>query len=334
VNAVWDVVGHEWAVTLFQRQIAAGDVSHAYLLCGPDGIGKEHMAITLAAALACTGEEPPCGECSNCRRLRADEHPDLRIVRGSNGTISIDEVRDLRRFLTLSPYQASRRIALLIGFDGATTEASNALLKSLEEPPARSVLILTAESLQALLPTILSRCQVFRLRRLPRAAIEEALRAQHQLPVDRAATLARLADGNLAWAVSASRDESVTQRLEQDVSLAIDLCRHGRAYRLSQAEELSKRDDLPQLLDTWSGWWRDVLLMAAGQGEMVAHQAQREALQGLASVYGVGQAVEALRSIDDALDQIEHHVNPRLALETMLLRWRRQRQSTVKQEGS
>lgn len=330
---MWDVIGHEWAVELFSRQVAAGDVSHAYLLCGPAGIGKEHLAIRLAAALACTGLQPPCGECANCRRIQANEHPDFRIVRGSNGTISIDEVRDLRRFLTLSPYQASRRIALLVGFDGATIEASNALLKSLEEPPARSVLILTAASPQALLPTILSRCQVFHLRRLSRAAIEEALQVQHGVPAERAASLARLADGNLAWAVSASADAAIVDRLEQDVSLAIDLCRHGRAHRLSQAEELAKREDLPQLLQAWGGWWRDVLFTAAGQGEMVSHVAQREKLASMAAVYGVQQALEALRSIEDALDQIDHHVNPRLALETMLLRWRRQRETVTNQEG-
>jgi len=330
---MWDVIGHEWAVALLSRQIAAGEVSHAYLLCGPRGIGKEHLAVTLAAALVCNGSSPPCGACVSCRRVQQGEHPDVRIVRGTEGTISIDDVRDLRRFLMLSPYQASRRVALLLGFDDATTEASNALLKSLEEPPARSVLILTATAPQALLPTILSRCQVFHLRRVPSGDIREALQTRHGMPADRAALLARLAGGNLSWAIMASGDPAILERLEQDIAQAVDLCHHGRAHRLVAAEQIAKRDDLDQLLQEWGIWWRDVLLTAAGQEDLVTHANQREQLRSMAAAYGVGQAVEALHSIEDARDQIDHHVNPRLALEAMFLRWRRQRQLSTNQEG-
>lgn len=323
---MWDVVGHEWAVSLLSQQIAAGVVSHAYLLCGPEGIGKEHLAITLAAALTCGESSPPCDACVNCERVRAGEHPDVRVVRGTDGSISIEDVRDLRRFLTLSPYQAPRRVALLLGFDNATTEASNALLKSLEEPPARSILILTATSPQVLLPTILSRCQVFHLRRVPSAAIEEALQTRHGVPANRAALLARLAGGNLSWAVAASSDPSLEERLSQDIAQAVDLCHHGRAYRLAAAEQIAKREDLTQLLQSWAVWWRDVLLTAVGQEQLVTHENQGERLRAMAAAYGVQQAVEALHSIEDALEQIDHHVNPRLALEVMLLRWRRRRQ--------
>ncbi len=332
-NASWDVVGHEWAVALLSRQIAAGEVSHAYLLCGPDGIGKEHLATKLAQALACEAPSPPCGTCSNCRRIMADEHPDVRVIRGTDSAIGIDQVRELRKFLSLTPFQASRRIALLLGFDEASTEASNALLKSLEEPPAHSVLILTATSPQAILPTILSRCQVYHLRRIPSADIQAALEEHHGVPASRASTLARLAGGSLSWAIAASSDPSLEKRLSADIEQAIDLCHHGRARRLMAADEIAKRDDIARLLHSWSVLWRDVLLTAAGQESLAALREQGEHLRMMANVYGIQQATEALRSIEDALDQIDHHVNPRLAIEVMLLRWRRNRQPSSQREG-
>jgi len=324
-STTWDIVGHEWAVALLNRQIAAGEVSHAYLLCGPEGIGKEHLATKLTQALACEAPSPPCGVCDNCRRVLAGEHPDVRVIRGTENAISIDQVRELRRFLSLTPFQAQRRIALLLGFDEATTEAANALLKSLEEPPARSVLILTTTSPQAILPTILSRCQVYHLRRIPTADIQTALETRHGVPAARAAILARLAGGSLSWAIAASSDPSLEECLSEDIQQAIDLCHHGRAYRLAAAEEIAKRDDLVRLLHSWSVLWRDVLLTAAGQEPLVTHSNQDEHLRAMAAAYGIQQAVEALRSIEDALDQIDCHVNPRLAIEVMLLRWRRKR---------
>ncbi|MGC9360347.1 MAG: DNA polymerase III subunit delta' [Anaerolineae bacterium] len=306
--------------------MAAGEVSHAYLLCGPEGIGKEHLATKLAQALACEEPSPPCGTCSNCRRVMAGEHPDVRVIRGTDSAISIDQVRELRKFLSLTPFQASRRIALLLDFDDASTEASNALLKSLEEPPAHSILILTATSPQAILPTILSRCQVYHLRRIPSANIQTALEARHGVPTSHASVLARLAGGSLSWAVAASSDPSLEKRLSEDIQQAIDLCHHGRAHRLAAAEQIAKRDDIARLLCNWSVLWRDVLLTAAGQEPLVTYQDQQEHLRMMANVYGIQQAAEALRSIEDALDQIDHHVNPRLAIEVMLLRWRRDRQ--------
>jgi DNA polymerase III subunit delta' len=332
-SASWDIVGHEWAVALLSRQIAADEVSHAYLLCGPEGIGKEYLATKLAQALACQAPSPPCDTCSNCRRVIAGEHPDVRLIRGIDSAISIDQVRELRKFLSLTPFQAPRRVALLLGFDGATTEASNALLKSLEEPPAHSVLILTAISQQAILPTILSRCQVYHLRRIPSADIQAALEARHGVPASRAAVLARLAGGSLSWAVAAASDPSLEKRLSQDISQAIDVCHQGRAQRLAAAEQIAKRDDLVPLLHSWSVLWRDVLLTAAGQEALVTYQGQEEHLRVMANAYGAQQAAKALRSIEDALDQIDHHVNPRLAIEVMLLRWRRKRQPTTQREG-
>ena len=139
------LVGHAWAMELLLSGLATGRVSHATLIAGPPNIGKTTLARTFAQALVCTGAASrPCRECSACRRVVSGNHPDVRILESDNQPIKIEQVRDLQRELALAPYEGRWRVAILTAFERATPEAANALLKTLEEPPAPAILMLTA----------------------------------------------------------------------------------------------------------------------------------------------------------------------------------------------
>ena len=147
-----------------------------------------------AAALVCTDVEPPCGVCRACRQVAADAHPDVLVVAPQEGTLKIDPVRDLQRDLALSPYSAHYRIALLLDMHLATEEAGNALLKTLEEPPAETIFLLISHRPGQLLPTIRSRCHNLALRPVGAAAVRSIL-VEHdpalgQVELDRAVALA------------------------------------------------------------------------------------------------------------------------------------------------
>jgi len=168
----WNMLGHGWAVDLLHRQVASGTTRQAYLFTGPSGVGRRTLALRFAQSLNCT--EPPepgaaCGECWECKHTDEGTHPDVTVTQAvtAGGVLKVGQAREVRGSLNLRPYRARHRVAIFLRFQEANAEASNALLKILEEPPPFAVLILTADDPESVLPTIVSRCEVLRLRPLP-----------------------------------------------------------------------------------------------------------------------------------------------------------------------
>ncbi|MEW5958887.1 MAG: AAA family ATPase, partial [Chloroflexota bacterium] len=146
------VVGHEWAIDLLQRQVEQGQAPQALLLTGPPHVGKSTLGRFLAQSLNCRSHSRPCGQCLSCRKFGSGNHPDIRLLDDDEETIKIDQIRELQRELSLSPHESQYRVVLLCNFERATTSAANALLKTLEEPAEQVVLILTAPDPSRLLP--------------------------------------------------------------------------------------------------------------------------------------------------------------------------------------
>src|SRR5687767_3523231 len=137
----WNMLGHEWAVDMLYQHVARGEARHAYLFCGPPGLGRRTLALRFAQALNC--ETPiaagiPCRECRNCKQIEAMRHPDMNVVQAEaeGGTLKVDQVREVQRALSLKPYQSKHRVALFLRFQEANDNAANALLKTLEEAPS------------------------------------------------------------------------------------------------------------------------------------------------------------------------------------------------------
>jgi DNA polymerase-3 subunit delta' len=318
---MWQTVGHEWAVALLARALATGHTAQAYLLTGAPNVGKTHLALELAAAVNCTGDAPPCGQCWSCQHIARGTHPDVTTVEPDGARIKIDQIRSLQRDLSLSPYRARRRACIITDFHLATTEAANALLKTLEEPPAHALLLLTAVDAGLLLPTIVSRCQALALRAVPGAQIAHALATRWGVPEEHAALLARLSAGRVGWAIRAAQDPAILADREQHLEMLLALLHQGRAAKIAAAEDLGKRDDLPDIIRLWQAWWRDVLLVRSGCEELVANVDYLDALRQWAARGSPHSAAVALRDAETALTRLEQNVNPRLAVEVMLLGW-------------
>lgn len=172
------IVEQNRIVRLLTASIQNQEVSHAYLFIGKTGIGKTTMALEFAKALLCRGQDKPCGGCIPCEKIEHRNHPDVLITgldKGEN-TIKISQVRRLIATLPVKPYESDLRISIIQRGDCMTPEAQNALLKSLEEPEAHNVFIITAENDQKILNTIRSRCQVLNFEPLSREGIEVILR--------------------------------------------------------------------------------------------------------------------------------------------------------------
>jgi DNA polymerase-3 subunit delta' len=314
------VLGHDWAVSLLLHSVEQDHAAHAYLLTGVDHIGKSTLARFLAQTLNCVASPRPCGRCRTCELIAAGKHPDLHLVAPEGNTLKIDQVRALQHNLTLSPMEGRYRVAIVEGMDRATPEASNALLKTLEEPPPHVVIVLIAPEAELLLPTIVSRCQLIALRPLSVEAVRAALIERWQVDGERAETLAHLSGGRLGWAVMAIQDESLLARRAQWLDDLIRLTGQGRVERFAYAEIMAG-DPLTarETLRLWQTWWRDVMLLATGSDAMLIHLDRQDALREHASHFGVDQARAATLRLAQALWQLDRNANTRLALEVLML---------------
>lgn len=320
---MWSVVGHEWAVALMRRSLVESRVGHAYLITGSPQIGKTTLARTFAQALNCTHPqvtERPCGACRACRLVRDGNHPDVQIIEPDGLYLKIDQIRALQHQVALSPVEGHWKVYILREMERATTEAANALLKTLEEPPSHAVLLLTASEVEALLPTIVSRCQPIMLRPLSRQTVEQALIERWQVSPERASLLARLSGGRLGWSVEASQKPSVLERRSQRLDELQELMGQGRAERFSCAEKLGRDPaTLREVMSLWLTWWRDLLLLVHGSSATLTHQDRSEELHHLAEKLQVEQARQAVGAIRAAIQGLDRHANPRLTIEVLML---------------
>jgi len=325
-NGQWPVIGHEWAVEHLARALRHRRTRHAYLITGPSRIGKTRLALAFAAALNCTGENPPCGECRACKLTLKGVHPDVTIVDSGQegGTLKIDDVRDLQQVLSLRPYEARYRIAILQRFHEANPAAANALLKTLEEPGPSSVLILTADNADALLPTIVSRCQPLHLRPLPVEQVRAALERERGIDPDTAQALAQLSAGRIGWALAACDDPAERQMRDEAIATLSAALQGTLRERFAVAETLSQKASadksfLPPWLDYWQGYWRDVLLVACGSSAPLINADHAEDIRTLARRAGRDAAQRALEATRRTIDSLSRNVNIRLALEVLML---------------
>lgn len=321
----WNLLGHEWAVELLRGQLAGGSLRHAYLFTGPQGVGRRTLALRFAQAINCPqppAPGTPCGVCRTCRQLETQQHPDLAVLAAEEigGVLKVDQIRELQHNLSLAPYAAAYRIALLLRFEEAHLSAANALLKTLEEPSARVVLLLTADSPENLPETILSRCQLLRLRPLPAGELAAAMQAAWGAPEAEARQIAHLAGGRPGVARRLlDQPELLVQHREQ-LDTQVRLLSESRAARFAFADQASKdKVGLRELLDVWATYWRDVMIASAGAGAPLTNIDRENEIRGIGERLSVSRAQQALLAVETTRDRIDRNANVRLALETLML---------------
>lgn len=335
----WNIIGHEWAVTLLRRSIQNGRVAHAYLLSGPASIGKQVLALRMAQALICErADGDPCGECRTCRRVERGNHPDVRIAGMATQAqglkpdeavrqkdLKIDTVREWQGDITRLPYEAPRRILILHDAERLTESAANAMLKTLEEPPAYAVLILVASTTSDLMPTIVSRCRLLRLRPVPRRTIADALRERYRLVPDEADLLAGWSGGRIGWALHMVQNPDALQSYQEQLDELIDLRVRSRADQFAWAEERAKeyrggeQERAFAALELWQRWQRDVLLVAAGRGDAIVFSDRQAALQQAATRTSLTALHAFLKRLELAARQLRENTNPQVVFENLLL---------------
>lgn len=321
----WDLIGHEWAVQLLKGHLKRGTPRHAYLFTGSQGIGRRTLALRYAQAFNAEqdrndGDFDPKSRTS--QQIAQMRHPDLSLVERQKGdnVIKIDAIRQLQHSLSLSPYAARYRVALLLDFEMANDNAANALLKTLEEPPARVVLLLTAENTEALLPTITSRCEVIRLRPVPLDQLASHLQQQYKLSPDHAQLLAHVSGGRPGHAIQLQQQPELLSQRNTWLDEHRQLLSSNRIARFDYAKKMIKdKGEFIQMLHVWLSFWRDVLLQTSQSGAPLANINRREEIDQLANNIETEVACSVLKNIENTLQTMQTNANLRLVAENLLL---------------
>lgn len=311
------IIGHQQIVEQLQHTVASDRIAGAYLFVGPTGVGKETVARYFAQLIFCQQDaQPPtvCGACLACRKVDSGNHPDLQFIRPDGSELKIEQIRELQKQIIYEPLEAHRKVYILTDVDRMNNYAENALLKTLEEPPASSVLILLTSNIRVLLPTTRSRCQILQFHPMSTQELTETLVEKFSVAPEQATTLAIAADGAIGKALAQlekgdARSEEVPEILRETDPLA--------AFRL--AEHFKNN---PETLGELVTWYRDLLFLQQGAPlELITHTYSLEELQRIVPGYSRLRLQQAIQTVFDTKSLIENtNTNATLALEVMCLK--------------
>ncbi len=329
--ANWDLVGQEWAVEMLQQHIQSNQVRHAYLLCGPQGVGRRTLALRFAQALNCTQPPAPgeaCRQCRTCRQIESMQQADLHVVQADieGGVMKVENIRDLMHSLTLTPYESAYRVALLLRFEEANESTQNALLKTLEEPNSRVVILATAENEERLLPTIVSRCEVLHLRPSPVQELAAALQ-ERGLDEKEAGLLAHVSGGRAGAALHMHTAPEIMELRHKNLNTLLELMESPVRERFAYADRITRhkggeraetKEELRNMLEVWLSFWRDVLLICSGAQIPLGNPDYAEQAREYAQKMGMQGAKRKVRTHQQALERL-YFSNLRLMVEIVLM---------------
>ena len=340
------VIGQERAVGALRAALRRGTLHHAYLFAGPAGVGKAGAARLLAEAANCeapaTGgagrRDDPCGQCPPCRKIERGVHPDVvwiaeertmaragtwepRGGRSPSKDVVVDQIRELvDRRLSLRRFEGRHRFAIVDPADAMNPQAQNALLKTLEEPPEDTTLVLLAAAPDALLPTVRSRCLRLPFAPLPIGLVEERLRAEGRSP-DEARVAAALSGGSLgrALALDAGALADLRAAVEEAAGLPAGDARAWIDFAARRGKDREAARETCQLLLVWL---RDALARSvAGEGARLALADLGPVTTAVAASVGPAELLRRGDRVKQALSALRHNASPALALERMLIGW-------------
>jgi DNA polymerase-3 subunit delta' len=322
---VRDLVGHRHLLELVSGAVARESLPPSLIFAGPDGVGKRAAAVALAQLVNCATpvDHDACGTCASCTRIARLVHADVFLVEpGDTGVIKVDQVREVIERTAYRPFEGRRRVVIVDEADALLSEAQNALLKTLEEPPAASMFVLVTARPDELLPTVRSRCQRLRFGRLSPGDIAAVLMERHDYSPAEAHAAASAADGSLGLALDGGSAALVEAREAAAEMLQQVAGTSDPRRRLDSAKVLSgggDRDEVRRRLRALASMVRDLGVIGAvvsrSSSEGDRHLANADMgvpLRRLAGSFDRERVSRAFAAIDRALEAIDRNASPKI----------------------
>lgn len=339
----WPLLGNEQATDFLGRTLATGKIASAYIFVGPDDVGKTTIANVFASSLLCLnfgkGGSLPCGQCSSCRQnqignsagLNSDltsVHPDFHLLKRlpDKKNISIDQIRDFIRELELSSFLNSYKIGIIKQAESLSDDAANALLKTLEEPKEKVVIILSVKEMSSIPATIASRAQIIRFYPVKTETIYHFLINEYGTTRSQALHLSRLCLGRPALAVKFLEDEKFLRDYQKRVDSFLNFGTQPIYKRFQIVAELLGEKATGQeavrraerILETWQGVMRDVVLANFNHQDLIQHESSLESLERVARTTPPERIIGWFGRLDETKQYLRSNVGPRQALEQLV----------------
>ncbi len=347
----WTTFGHTGATRLLSKSSELGRLAHAYLITGPDKVGKRTLALDIACMVNSepvvdmfgTSDNIDLSTSHQADRIRRGIHADVRVIdvdseldkdskSGSDDdepargrqTISIEHIRELIKDTVTMPFEGLKKVFIIDGAHRMVEAAFNAMLKTLEEPTDEVIIILTAPTDEALPETVVSRCQRIDLRPVDQKIIEAELIERFEADEATALSLSRLARGCPGWAIDAMKDATIVDAHNQAVLRFAEIVTGNVEERFRYARQTGgqfwrDRDAVLAEMQRWLEWWRDVAMMRHKLNDQVTNFEWSDLLSEIAVQLKEAQISAAVTSVQDALIALEANAVPQLTLEVMML---------------
>ncbi|MBM3166427.1 MAG: DNA polymerase III subunit delta' [Chloroflexi bacterium] len=327
---MWKTIGQDKAIALIEGSLKTDNLAHAYLFVGPEHIGKTTLALDLARAVNCQGENKPCTQCQSCTRISNGKHADIIMLSldspdipgddKERTKIGIKKIHYLQNSASLPPYEGKLKIFIIDDAEHLSNEAANCLLKTLEEPPPKVLILLLASDESQLLPTVVSRCQRLELTPASFTDIEEMLLHSVGIDKEKAKLLSRLSRGCPGWAIGTiANDDYLAERAEKLAQMS-SLLSEDWGQRLLYISQLRPdRKSAEEQIRFWLDWWHDLMLAKCGCQQAIMNTDQMSTLKRWTQALSLFEIKDFIHVLKRSLAQIAVNANPRLILECLML---------------
>ncbi len=316
-----EIIGHTRQIRILKSALKTGRLSHAYLFEGPDGVGKRGVAMALAQAIQCSRQDDDaCGLCIFCRKVEEHNHSDVWWIAPERNAIRIDVIRQLQRDMSFDALEGRKRIIIVDEADKMLHNAANAMLKTLEEPPAATNMVLITSKPQLLLPTIVSRCQRLAFGPLTREMARQVIERQIGDDPGIVKLLASLSGGSPGRALAFERELFLEERPR--LIEAVEQCSQDDVMHIFQlAEQMDKRRaEIFIILEILQGWYRDLAVYRVTRNpEQLINADLLPKIRKAAGQKTLEFAISSFEIIGETLRNLDRNANVRLALDTLLL---------------
>jgi DNA polymerase III subunit delta' len=339
----WPLAGNRPVTDFLEKSVANGRIADTYIFLGPRDLGKTAAAVFFSASLLCQKKKtgvfsPPCGECPSCRQMSnkggGEEsgfetlHGDFHLIKREKDkkNISIEQIREFVRILGMSSFLNSYKVGVIKDAEDLSEGAANALLKTLEEPRPKVIVILTVCRLERLPATIISRSQVLNFLPVESGVIYNYLIEKFDCPRARAKGISRLSLGRPALAAKFFEDEDFHGSYLEKAEMFLDFFKKDANGRIAAVEKIvggreedDKADKALNILSIWQGVIRDFLLLESGAGDLIQHEELRKKFDGLKAEAGGARWLKACGLLKLGEKYLRANVNPKLVLENIAI---------------
>lgn len=320
-----DIIGQESIKKHLQTAIKTGNLSHAYIINGEYGSGRQTIASALAKTIQCqskTDDTDACGVCTSCKQAESHNHPDIKYITHDKTSISVNDIREqLNNDISIKPYSSEYKIYIIPDANKMTEQAQNALLKTIDEPPVYAIIILLTENCDSLLPTIRSRCVTLTMNPVEKDKICTYLENKFQLEPEQAQIAANYCQGNIGKAIRFASSSDFIEMKNQVLKLLKNLDSMDIASIIDTIKEFSThKNDINDYLDLMLLWYRDVLMFKVTKdANLLLYSDEYSAISEQATKRDYENIENIIAAIDKAKVRLKANVNFDVTIELMIL---------------